>query len=127
MTASRKCSRRARGQGVADALVEQRAVGELRDGVVKCLVRELLLERLALADVATVEDDPRDVLVLEQVGVQDLELAGAPVGMAKRALDHLRLADAAGRDHRRAAASVGCSHRVEQPIEAASRSISSGV
>ena len=34
---------------VADALVEQRPVGEVRDRVVEGLVGELLLERLALA------------------------------------------------------------------------------
>ena len=62
------------GDGVAHALGEQRAVGEARDRVVEGLVRELLLERLALADVAAVEDDAADVLVVEQVRVLDLEL-----------------------------------------------------
>ena len=62
---------------VADALDEQRAVGEVGDGVVEGLVGELLLERLALADVAAVEHDAVDVLVVEQVGVEHLELAHA--------------------------------------------------
>ena len=61
--------------GVAHALDEQRAVGEVGDRVVEGLVGELLLEGLALADVAAVEHDPADGVVLEQVRVQDLELA----------------------------------------------------
>ena len=65
------------GHRVADALVEQRAVGEMRDRVVERLVGELLLERLALGDVAAVEHDPADRAVAEQVGVQDLEVAQA--------------------------------------------------
>ena len=60
-------------QRVLDAVGEQRAVGELRDRVVECLVCKLLLERLALADVAAVEHDAADVLVVEEVGVLDLE------------------------------------------------------
>ena len=43
----------------------------------------------ALAHVAAVEDDAADVLVVEQVGVQDLELAGAAVAVNERALDRL--------------------------------------
>ncbi len=45
------------GERVADAIGEERAVGEARDGIVEGLVRELVLEELALADVAAVEDD----------------------------------------------------------------------
>ena len=59
---------------VLDAVGEQRAVGEVRDGVVERLVGELVLERLALADVAAVEHDAADVLVLEEVRVLHLEL-----------------------------------------------------
>ena len=57
---------------------------------------ELLLERLALCDVAGVQHDPADVLVVEQVGVQDLELARLAVAMAQRALDHLPVAARVG-------------------------------
>ena len=60
-------------QGVLDPVGEERAVRELRHRIVEGLVRELFLERLALADVAAVEDDAADVLVVEQVGVLDLE------------------------------------------------------
>ena len=74
MTASAVALAARAGDGVADALDEQRAVGEAGDRVVEGLVRELLLEGLALADVAAVEDDAADVLVVEQVRVQDLEL-----------------------------------------------------
>ena len=63
---------------MAHALAEQRAVGEAGHRVVERLVGELLLERLALADVAAVEHDAADVLVVEQVRVQDLELADVP-------------------------------------------------
>ena len=80
---------------VLDAVGEQRAVGEARDGVVERLVRELVLERLALADVAAVEDDAADVLVLEQVGVLHLELEPRAVAMPERALDHVGLRAAA--------------------------------
>ena len=46
------------GRGVADALAEQRAVGQAGDGIVEGLVRELLLERLALGDVAALRTMP---------------------------------------------------------------------
>ena len=49
------------GQRLARGLDEHRAVGEPGDGVVEGLVRELGLERLALADVAGVEQDAADV------------------------------------------------------------------
>ena len=62
---------------VPHALDEQRAVGEVGDGVVERLVGELLLEGLALAHVAAVEHDAVDVLVVEQVRVEHLELAHA--------------------------------------------------
>ena len=89
MTARWAPSRRARGTRVAHALDEQRAVGEVGDGVVEGLVGELLLERLALADVAAVEHDAVDVLVVEQVGVEDLELADARRRRGAAALEHL--------------------------------------
>ena len=83
---------------VLDAVGEQRAVGEARDRVVESLVCELVLERLALADVAAVEDDAADVLVLQQVRMLNLELEPGAVPVPERALDHVCL---------RAAADVG--------------------
>ena len=80
---------------VLDAVGEQRAVGEARDRVVEGLVGELVLERLALADVAAVQDDAADVLVLEQVRVLDLELEPGAVAVPERALDHVGLGAAA--------------------------------
>ena len=65
-------------------------------GVVERLVGELLLERLALADVAAVEHDAADVLVVEQVRVEDLELARAAVAVAQRALERLAPSPASG-------------------------------
>ena len=52
---------------------------------------ELLLERLALTDVAAVQDDPADVLVVEQLRVLHLELEPASVLMAQGALERMRL------------------------------------
>ena len=80
---------------VLDAVGEERAVGEPGDRVVERLVRELVLERLALADVAAVQDDAADVLVVEQVGVLHLELQPRAVAVPERALDHVRLGAAA--------------------------------
>ena len=102
-------------QRVADALAEQRAVGEPRDGVVERLVGQLLLEGPALAHVAAVEDDPADVLVVEQVGVQDLEVAGGAVAVTSvHSIACWRLGTAAS------SASTSC-RRVRS--EAATRSV----
>ena len=64
---------------VLDAVGEERAVREVRHRIVERLVGELLLERLALAHVAAVQDDPANVLVVEQVRVLHLELQRPPV------------------------------------------------
>ena len=87
--------------GLLDAVCEQRSVGEAGDRVVEGLVCELILERLALADVSTVQDDAADVLVLQQVCVLNLELEPGAVSMPERALDHVCL---------RAAADVGLAY-----------------
>ena len=47
-------------------------------------MRQLVLERLLLADVAAVEDDAADVLVLEQVGVLHLEAKRRAVTVLER-------------------------------------------
>ena len=62
-------------------------LARLGDRVVEGLVGELLLEGLALAHVAALSTMPRDVLVVEQVRVEDLELARAAVAVAQRALE----------------------------------------
>ena len=67
-------------------------------------MRELVLERLALADVATVQDDAADVLVLQQVRVLNLELEPCAVAVPERALDHVCLG---------AVAHVGLAHARE--------------
>ena len=72
----RACLARRAGDRVADLLGEHRPVREPGHGVVERLVRELGLERLALADVARVEQDAADVLVIDEVREQDLELPG---------------------------------------------------
>ncbi len=106
-----------RTKRVPDTVGEQRAVGEVGDRVVERLMGQLLLERLALADVAAVEHDPLDVLVLEQLGVLHLELEPAAVAMAQRAVERvgLRPRTAASGDHRLQPGSVGLG---EQPVEA---------
>ena len=76
---------------VLDAVGEERPVGEARHGVVERLVCELVLELLPLADVAPVEHDAADVLVLEEVGVLDLELEPRAVAMLQAAVDHVGL------------------------------------
>ena len=80
-----------RSQRMADAIGEQRAVGKIRDRIVECLMGQLLLERLALADIAAVQHDPLDVLVLEQLGVLDLELEPAAVMVTQGAVERMRL------------------------------------
>ena len=80
------------GHRVAYALVEQGAVGQVGDRVVEGLMGELLLKRLALADVAAVEHDAPHRAVLEQVVVQDLEVADAAVLVGEQAFDRLRTA-----------------------------------
>ena len=78
-----------------DAVCEESAVRELGDGIVERLVRELLLERLALADISAVQDDAAHMLVLEQVCVLHLELEPGSVAMLERALDDVCLGAAA--------------------------------
>ena len=67
---------------VLEAVCEQRAVGEVRERVVEGLVRELVLERLALGDVACVEDDAGDVGVVEQARAEDLGVTPRAVAAA---------------------------------------------
>ncbi len=76
-------------QGVLDTVGEQRTVGQLRHGVVESLMSKLLLERLALADVAAIEHDAVDVLVMKKVGVLDLESQRRAVPVSDRALDRV--------------------------------------
>ena len=104
---------------LADLLGEHRAVGQAGDGVVERLVRELGLELLALADVAGVEQDPADVLVVDQVGEQDLELARLAVAAGQRALE--RLDALTGRGGGDAAARAGRGRRRRRGGRSAAR------
>ena len=81
---------RSASERVRDPVGEQRAVRQARHGVVERLVRQLLLERGALARVAAVEHDAADVLVVAEVGRDDLELERAAVAMNERAVERLR-------------------------------------
>src|ERR671924_190744 len=74
-----------------DAVGEEGAVGEIRHRVVEGLMGELLLEGLALADVAAVQDDPVHVLVAQEIRVLHLELEPGPVAVPKQALQRVRL------------------------------------
>ena len=80
---------------------------------------ELLLEGLALADVAAVQHDAADVLVVEKVGVLDLEPQRRTVPVADRALDRVRLgvARAVDRDQLREQGPVGLA---QKPVESRS-------
>ncbi len=75
---------------VLDAVAEQRPVREVGDRVVERLVGQLLLELLALGDVAQVDDDPADGGVVEQVGDQALGVQQATVAVADAKLERLR-------------------------------------
>ena len=57
--------------GVGDAVREKRAVGQVRQRVVERLVGELLLERLALLDVADRDDEPADRRIRQEVRDDD--------------------------------------------------------
>ncbi len=61
------------------AILEEQAVREPGEGIVKRLVRELLLERTPLGDVASGDDHAGDVAVAEQVVEHGLELARGTV------------------------------------------------
>ena len=78
---------------VLDAVAEQRAVGEPGDGVVERLVGELLLELLALADVAHVEHDAGHVRVVHQVRAQRLDGDRRAVAVAQAELHQPGVAD----------------------------------
>ena len=80
-----------RAERVPNAVGEEGAVREIGDRIVEGLVRELLLEGPALADVAAVEHDPAHVLVLEQLRVLHLELEPTAVAMLQGALEGVRL------------------------------------
>ena len=107
---------RAPRERVRDAVAEERAVREPGDRVVEGLVGELLLERLALADVARVQDDAADVLVVDQVGVPDLELELGAVAVHERALERVAVVLEPRRleDVRDAAAVGGCDEGQER-------------
>ena len=75
---------------VLDPVGEQRAVRQAGQRVMERLVRELLLECRAFAGVAAVEHDAADVLVVAEVGRDDLEFEGAAVAMNQRAVERLR-------------------------------------
>ena len=78
-----------------DAVGKERAVREIGDRIMERLMGELLLERLALADVAAVQDDAAHVLVLEEVGVLYLELKPGPIPVTEAAFDHVSLGTSA--------------------------------
>ena len=118
MTPSSRCSRLARPIAWRTRSTNSARLGRLVTGIVERLVGELLLERLALADVARVQHDAAHVLVVEQVRVQDLELAQAAVAVTQRALDDLAVAprvDRSVRQHPQETVGVLPDH---EPIEA---------
>ena len=77
---------RARGEGVLDAIVEERAVGQLGELVVKRAVAQVLLEGAALVDVAQGQGQPVQAWVLQQIGGDALDMAPGAVGCAQAPL-----------------------------------------
>src|SRR5579864_3358649 len=66
-------------KGMADPLVEQRAVGQVGHRVVERLALQLFLELLTLADVAPVQDDSPNRRIVKEIRVEDLEMASASI------------------------------------------------
>src|SRR5207245_4215535 len=63
------------GQRVLHAIAEQIAVGEQRQGIVERQLPQLLLERLALADVAEIERETLDRRILHEIAADALDHA----------------------------------------------------
>ena len=74
------------GLGVDDAVVEQRPVGQARQRIMERTVHQLLFECLALGDVTTVEHDPLDVGVIEEIGRDRFQVATDAVGQLEAPL-----------------------------------------
>ena len=74
-------------QRVLDAVHEEDAVRQAGQRIVERLPRELLLERLALGDVARVDDDPADGGMVEQVGADRLQVAPGAVAVEAAEVD----------------------------------------
>ena len=113
-------------QRVLDAVGEERPVGELRHGVVERLMRELILESLALADVAAIEHGAAHVLVVEKIGVLHLEPEDRAVAMSDRAFDRVRFVPsrAVGPDQLREKRTVALA---DQPVETLSLDLAGGI
>ena len=103
-TASGRLSVASAAERVFDAITEQRPVREVGDRVVEGLIGELLLELLALGDVAQVDDDAADRGVVQQVGDQTLGVQQAAIAVANAKLERLRGLRRAREQHRRAPA-----------------------
>jgi hypothetical protein len=80
---------------MGDALLEQHAIRQAGQRIVKCLMRQLLLDRLAIGDVAAVQYVAVHGRVAAQVVDQDLGVHPGPVFAPQTELD--RLAHLAGR------------------------------
>ena len=70
-----------KGQGVLDAVPEQAAVRQQRERVVEGQLAQLLLQRLALADVAEIQCKPGDGRIFVQVAAHALERAASVAGL----------------------------------------------
>ena len=84
-------------QGVLDALAEEAAVGQPGQRIVEGLERQLLLEGLALLQVAGVEHDSGSVAVEHAAGGHGLDRQPRPVALAEPPLGDDSFA---GRAHR---------------------------
>jgi hypothetical protein len=70
-------------QGLHQAVLEQRAVGESGQGIVERLVAQLVLERLARGDIAHAEDDALDDRMREAVLRDHLQVPPTAVGVVE--------------------------------------------
>src|SRR5207237_6415953 len=63
------------GHRVLHPIAEQVAIGEQRQGIVERELPQLLLERLALADIAEIERQPLDRRILHEIAADALDHA----------------------------------------------------
>ena len=119
-------ARAPRVERVLDAVVEERAVGQPGERVVERAVAQLLLEGLAVLDVAHGEHDALDARVVEQAGGRGGDVPVGAVGVAHPPLGLLRrvgLLGHAGTNARTRAASSACTQSSSgEPSASASQS-----
>ena len=105
------------GQGVLDAVEEQRPVRQAGERVVERLVAQLVLERAATGDVADREHDAVHVRVVEQVHADDLGVDHRVVGPEQPGVDGADRLGRAVHELLEEGRHVGDGVGVEDPVE----------